>query len=149
MAPRFHKSRTIWLQPQRAHLSLDLNIETCQFKNSRSRLPCAQSKVRGVMSADHFTPPNSSAAWDRVIRARIRDCSISSFSPKWLSQRDLTIIVGSHIALRRHPSEIYILSLLAACLLVEQASSSLVRPTESLKKISWHLNHSFCSNDDF
>ena len=46
------------------------------------------------------------------------------------------------MALRRHPSEIYILRLLAACLLVGQASSSLVK---SLKKMSWHFNHSFYS----
>lgn len=58
---------------------------------------------------------------------------------KMVSQRDLTIIVGSHMALRRYPSEIYILRLLAACLLVGQASSSLVRPTESLEKMSWHF----------
>lgn len=68
---------------------------------------------------------------------------------KMVSQRNLTIIVGSHMALRRHPSEICILRLLAACLLVGQASLSLVRPTESLKKMSWHFNHSFCSTRTF
>lgn len=55
------------------------------------------------------------------------------------------------MALRRHPSEIYILRLLAACLLV--SGTSLIKPceayTESLKKMSWHFNHTFYSMRTF